>query len=359
MQISRRMAVRWMATAGLAPIAACSRSPLERSSGIPAELGEVRRRTGSLPSLVTPKEINAATSLVDHAHLILALGDTRLSSAGISNGGSQTHVNWLLGPAAGGSGPGPSWLVQNDDGWVPKLNPILNAGGPGEAHPGQFFCYLLDRGCLNRNTTVSLPDGSATPISRIVDAMASGVRLDGDNDHLVPSLLLLSSTSEWRRPFGDSVGLRQLMSSEIDAGGDSRPCFGSHWLKALALAAGPIGATRLGDSISDHAAVTLRTWTRRLSDSFLSSGEVASMTAAPLPLQRPDYWTLAGHYIAAAADLLPIEELLEHTCYWRAVLRLAEASNEVQAMPLRVRAHAHDALRRAVTAAQHDQGGRA
>ena len=83
------------------------------------------------------------------------------------------------------------------------------------------------------------------------------------------------------------------------------------------------------------------------------------MTAAPLPLQRPDAWTLAGHYIAAAADLLPIEELLNHTNYWRAVLRLADASNEVQAMPLRVRAHAHDALRRAVTVARDEHEGRA
>ena len=287
MQISRRMAVRWMATAGLAPMAACSRSPLGRSSGTPAELGEVRRRAANLPSFVTPQEINAAASLVDHAHLILALGDTRLSSTGISDGGSQTHVNWLLGPAAAGSGPGTSWLVQTDVGWVPKLNPILEAGGRGEAHPGQFFCYLLDRGCLNKTATVSLPGGAVTPISRIVDAMASGIRLDGDNDHLVPSLLLLSSTSEWRRPFGDSVGLRQLMVSEIDAGGDFRPCFGAHWLKALALAAGPIGATRLGESISDHAAISLRTWTRRLSDSFLSNGEVATERCNSPRLRQP------------------------------------------------------------------------
>jgi len=209
--------------------------------------------------LVAPSEVSRATSLVDHAHFVLALGGgipvqaTRVDAA--SGPRAYTYIWWLLGPAASGQADLPPWLVNQHGRWVPRLNTLVDAGGPGEAHPGQFFCYARQRGALGGQSEVMLPEfAGVASIEAIIDGAASLARVDGDNDHLLPAILALTRRTKWERPYGDQISLDEIVLTHLDASPDARSCFGAHWLGAVHAAACDAGAARLSRAVRERAA---------------------------------------------------------------------------------------------------------
>ena len=301
--------------------------------------------------LVASSEISSDASLGEHAHLVLALGGqtailiTRLERST----GVNTYMDWLLGPAASGRAGHAPWMVKQHGVWVPRLNSLVNAAGPGEAHPGQLLCYACLRRDVDAGSIVMLPStGDSVTIETIVDGLASLTRADGDNDHLIPPILMLSRRTRWNRPYGDQISLDEIVATHLDAPLQGRSCFGAHWLGAVHAAACGPGRERLSKSVREKATLQRRLWAKRLLECFGSRGDVAGLSDQPSALPGDSRLSMVAHYLELLPLVVERQVLLASSEFWNAAEALAEEASSSRHHPLRIRAHVDHALRTVV-----------